>query len=69
MSKINRRLRQQGRICYRKGEEVGLWYEIKCQENLIKSPTASRGDKKFARQLLKSYKTFTEANYSERFRS
>ena len=67
--KVKTRLKRQGRLCYRNDEEVGLWYEIKCQEDLIKSPTASREDKKFARQLLKSYKTFTEADYSGRFRS
>ena len=65
--KIKTRLKRQKRLCYRKDEEIGLWYEIKCQEDLIKSPTASREDKKFARQLLESYKTFTEAYYSGRF--
>lgn len=55
-----------GGVCYRKGMERGLWYELKCQEDIIASPTASQKDKAFARQLLKSYKKFTEKDYASR---
>lgn len=50
-------------VCYQKGKERGLWYEIKCQENIINSPTALDKEKSFAKKLLKSFREYTEKDY------
>ena len=62
--KIETRLKRQGRLCYRKNEEVGLWYEIKCLEGVIANKTARGEDCKFEKGLLKSFRNYSEADYS-----
>ena len=67
--KIETRLKRRGRLCYKKGQEVGLWYEIKCLKDDIGSKKAKGEDYKFEKGLLKSFSRFTEAQYSGEFRS
>ena len=67
--KLETKLKRQGRLCYKKGQEVGLWYEILCLENVITNKRKRGADCKFEKELLKSYSKFTEAQYSEDFRS
>ena len=42
--------------CHQKGKETGLWYEIKCLEDDLKSPRISVEHRKFLKGILKSYK-------------
>ena len=67
--KIETKLKRQGRICYKEGEEVGLWFEIKCLKENIADKSARGKDCKFEKGLLKSFSGFTEAQYSEEFHS
>jgi len=67
--KVKTKLKRQGRICYKKGQEVGLWYEIQCLKDDIASKSARGEDCKFEKGLLKSFSQFTEAQYSEKFHS
>ena len=54
-----------GGICHKKYYERGLFFEIKCQENLIASPTASEKEKAFAKKLLRSFKEYSEGDYGK----
>ena len=69
LSKIKRRLIKEGRLCYKKWEEVGLWYEIKTLKDVIKNKASRNEDCRFEKKLLKSYSQYTEASYSEEFSS
>lgn len=51
-------------VCYKKGREQGLWWEIQCLEKLIASPTIDEEEKKFAKKLLRSYKKYSEKEYN-----
>jgi hypothetical protein len=51
--------------CHRKYCEHGLWFEIKCLEELIASPTAKQSDKDYANKLLKSYKRLARKQYAD----
>ena len=62
--KVERRLKKQGRVCYKKNEEVGLWYELRCLEDVIASKTAKSEDCKLEKGLLKSFSNYSEADYS-----
>jgi len=53
-------------VCYKKGREQGLWYEIQCLEKLIASPTIDKEEKKFAKTLLRSWKKYSEKDYTTR---
>ena len=52
-------------LCYRKYHERGLWFEMKCLEELIASPTARENDKELAKKILKAYKQLSEKDYNE----
>ena len=62
--KIETRLKREGRICYKKGEEKGLWFERQCLQDVIASKTAKKEDCKFEKDLLKQWSKYTEADYS-----
>lgn len=42
--------------CHQKGKEVGLWYNIKCLEDDLKSPRISSEYRKFLKGILKGHK-------------
>jgi len=65
LSKVKKRLIKEGRLCYKKGEERGLWYELRCLQATIKNKTARGENCRFEKKLLKSYSQYTEASYSE----
>ena len=48
------------RACHQKFKETGLWFEIKCLENDIKSKESRGEDTSFEKKLLRSYKKYTE---------
>ena len=56
-----------GGVCYRKGLERGLWFLIKCVEDVIASKKKRHLNTRLEEELLKSYKKFTEEEYAERF--
>lgn len=62
--KISRRLVKDGRVCYKMGEEKGLWYERKCVQDVIKNKTARSENCEFEKRLLKSWEGYSEADYS-----
>ena len=64
LSKIKKRLIKEGRLCYKKGQEVGLYYEKKCLEDVIKNKEARGEDASFEQKLLKSWANYSEADYS-----
>ena len=55
-------------ICYHRGSEKGLWYEIRCIEQDIASKKKRNVDCRFEKELLKSYKKFTEEDYRDGIR-
>jgi len=55
-----------GGVCYRKGYEKGLWFEIKCIKQDIASKTQRSVDCHFERGILKAYEKLTEKDYAER---
>lgn len=65
--KIKTRLRRQGRVCHKEGEEVGLYYELQCLKECIAITKSLDKPTKFEDGLLKAYSGITEAQYSERF--
>lgn len=52
-------------ICYQKGKERGLWYEIKCIEDVVANKKARGDNAPFEKRLLKSYGQYSEADYSQ----
>lgn len=51
-------------ICKRKGNERGLWYEIKClEENIALKKTLGK-DVRFEESLLRSYRKSSEKDYA-----
>jgi len=50
-------------VCYKKGSERGLWYEIQCIQEVIDSKTSRDEDCTLEKKLLKSYKKYTEVDY------
>ena len=52
-------------VGYRKGFEQGLWYTIKCFEDIIKGKESRGEDCKFEKGLLKSYRKYTEEQYQK----
>jgi len=60
--KIETRLKRQGRVCYSKGSEKGLYYEIKTVEDVIANKKGK--DCSFEKSLLRSWRKYTEADYS-----
>lgn len=50
-------------ICYRKGYEKGLWYEIKTLEDLIHNPQAGEKDREYAKTLVRAYRKLSEKDY------
>ena len=44
-----------GEVNHRKGHERGLWYEIQCIADTIKSKEAKGKDASFERDLLRSW--------------
>lgn len=55
-----------GGACYQKGKEQGLWYEIKCLEDVIILKEKLDKDASFEKGLLKSYRQYSETDYSHR---
>lgn len=53
-----------GGVCYQKGQERGLWYEIKCIQEVVDNKTARGEDCKFEKKLLKAYKQLNEIDYA-----
>ena len=51
-------------LCYQKGKEQGLWYEIKCIKDTIAILEKLGKDCKFEKGLLKSYQKLTESDYA-----
>ena len=43
------------KLSHKKGEEKGIWYEIKCMKEVISSKEAKGIDATFERNLLKSW--------------
>lgn len=43
-------------VCYIKNREKGLWFRIKCLQDILDSPTASEFDKAKARECIKPFK-------------
>lgn len=64
MSKIKKRLVKEGRLSHKKGEEVGVWYEKECIQDVVTNKTARGEDCKFERKLLESLSNCSEADYS-----
>ena len=52
-------------VCYRKGYERGLWLEIQTMEDYIKSKESKGQDSRFERELLKSWKKYSERDYDK----
>ena len=52
-------------VCYQKNKEKGLWFEIKCLEELIASMAVPEKEKVFAKKLLRSYKKYAEADHQK----
>ena len=50
-------------VCYQKGKEQGLWFEVKYYEEILASPTAKEADKRLAKSLLRKCKKLTEKDY------
>ena len=53
-----------GGICYRKNNERGLWFEIKCTEDVIRNKKKRGEDCKHEKKVLKSLQKLTEGDYS-----
>lgn len=53
-----------GGVCHRKGQERGLWFEIKCIEETIALREKLGKDTSFEKSLLKSYKKYSERDYA-----
>lgn len=53
-----------GGICYQKGKEQGLYYEIKCLEDVIAIKKKLGKDATFEKGLLKSYRKYSERDYA-----
>ena len=51
-------------ICKAKGREVGLWYEIKIIEDIIKSKESRGEDVSFEKRILKSHRKYSEKDYA-----
>ena len=47
-----------GEICYKKGEQRGPWYEIKCTQDVVRNKEARGEDASFERALLKSWSKY-----------
>ena len=62
--KIKTRLQRQGRVCHKKGDERGLWFERQHLEEVIKNKTERGKDCRFEKALLKSWVKWTETEYS-----
>ena len=58
-----------GGICYHKGLEKGLWFEIKCLEDIVASKKKQGKDASFEKGILKAYKKLTEREYNQRAES
>ena len=54
-----------GGISYHKNMEKGLWYEIKCLQDLVDSPTAPEKERKHAKHLLKHYRRVAGTTLNE----
>lgn len=54
-------------VCYKKGREQGLWYEIKCIEETIKIKKQLGKDASFEKGILRAYKKLTEKDYQKPF--
>ena len=52
-------------ICYRKGHERGLWFEIKCIEECIAIRKELGKDVSFEKKILQSYKKYSEKDYAD----
>lgn len=50
-------------ICYRKGYEKGLWYEIQSITETIEIKRQLGKDASFEKGLLKAYKKYSEEDY------
>jgi len=48
--------RKEMTVCYIKNREKGLWFRIKCLQDILDSPTASEFDKAKARECIKPFK-------------
>ena len=53
-------------ICYRKGYEKGLYFEIKCLEDVVASKEKRGVDATFEKDILKSYRKYSEKDYADR---
>lgn len=53
-----------GAPCHQKGRESGLFFELKCLEDLIASSTISEKERAFAKKILRSYQGCSEKNYA-----
>lgn len=53
-------------ICYKKGSERGLWFEIKSIEEIIAIKKDLGKDTSFEKRLLRSYKKYSETEYAKR---
>ena len=62
--KIETRLKRQNRINHTEGSEKGLYYEKEIVGEVIKSKEARGEDCKFEKSLLRSWRKYTEADYS-----
>ncbi len=54
-----------GGASHQKGKERGLWFEIKCLEDVIRNKTKRGEDCKFEKKILKSYRQYSERDYSQ----
>ena len=53
-------------ICYRKGYERGLWYEIQSIAETIEIKKKLGKDTSFEKGLLKAYRKYSEKDYRNR---
>lgn len=53
-------------VCYQKGRERGIWFEIKCLKDVIKNKEGRGEDASFGKQILKSFLKYSETDYSHR---
>ena len=54
-----------GGICYKRYNERGLFFEIKCIEDVIAGKRKRKIDANFEKKLLEFYKKYSEVDYSQ----